>query len=70
MQSAISSLHLDNGEYTKTENETLKELLQVQFPGSKIIIETSGGWDGLGTGISEVECVQGRLGSFQKGHKF
>jgi hypothetical protein len=38
---------LDNGEYTKTENETLEELLRVHFPGSKIIMEPSGGWDGL-----------------------
>jgi hypothetical protein len=38
---------LDNGEYTKTENETLEELIRVHFHGSKIIIEPSGGWDGL-----------------------
>jgi hypothetical protein len=29
------------------ENETLKELLRVHFPGSKIILEPSGGWDSL-----------------------
>jgi hypothetical protein len=47
VQTAICSPHLDNGEYTKTENETLEELLQVHFAGSKTIIEPSGGWDGL-----------------------
>jgi hypothetical protein len=26
---------------------TLEELLRVHFPGSEIIPETSGGWDGL-----------------------
>jgi hypothetical protein len=46
-QSAVSSLWLVNGEYTKTENETLEELLQVHFPGSEISLEPSGGWDGL-----------------------
>jgi hypothetical protein len=46
-QSAISSLWLENGEYTKTEKETLGELLWVHFPGSKIILEPSGGWDSL-----------------------
>jgi hypothetical protein len=45
-QSAVSSLQLENGEYTKTE-ETLEELLWIHFPGSKIILEPSGGWDGL-----------------------
>jgi hypothetical protein len=33
VQSGISSFHFDNGEYTKTGNETLEELLQVHFPG-------------------------------------
>jgi hypothetical protein len=42
-----NSLWLENGEYTKTENETLEELLRVNFPGSKILLEPSGGWDGL-----------------------
>jgi hypothetical protein len=45
-QTAVSSLQLENGEYTKTE-ETLDELLRVHFPGSEIILEPSGGWDGL-----------------------
>jgi hypothetical protein len=34
-------------ENTLKENETLEELLRVHVPGSKIIIETSGGWDDL-----------------------
>jgi hypothetical protein len=46
-QSAVSSLQLENREYTKTVKETLEELLQVHFPGSEIILEPSGGWDGL-----------------------
>jgi hypothetical protein len=46
-QSAVSSLQLENGEYTTTEKETLEELLQVHFPGSEIILEPPGGWDGL-----------------------
>jgi hypothetical protein len=44
-QSAASSLQLQNGEYTKTEKEILEELLRVHFPGPKIILEASGGWD-------------------------
>ena len=47
VQSAISSIRLYNGQYTKTENETLEELLRVHFPSSKIIIEPSDGWDDL-----------------------
>jgi hypothetical protein len=46
-QSAVSSLQLENGEYTRTEKETLEELLRVHFPCSKFILETSGGWKGL-----------------------
>jgi hypothetical protein len=46
-QSAVSFLQLENGEYTKTEKGTLEELLQVHVPGSKIILEPSGGWNGL-----------------------
>jgi hypothetical protein len=46
-QSAISSLQLENGEYNKTEYETLEELLGVHFAGSKMLPEPSGGWDGL-----------------------
>jgi hypothetical protein len=46
-QSAVSSLQLENREYTKTEKETLEEFLRGHFPGSKIILEPSGGWDGL-----------------------
>jgi hypothetical protein len=38
---------LENGEYTNSENETLEELLRVHFPGSKILKEPSGGWDGI-----------------------
>jgi hypothetical protein len=32
---AVSSLRLENEEYTKTKKETLEELLQVHFPSSK-----------------------------------
>jgi hypothetical protein len=46
-QSAVSSLQLENEEYTKTEKETLQELLWVHFLGSEIILEPSGGWEGL-----------------------
>jgi hypothetical protein len=46
-QSAGSSIQLDNGEYTISEKERLEELLRVHFPGSEIILEPSGGWNGL-----------------------
>jgi hypothetical protein len=46
-QSAISPIQLENGEYTTTEKGTLEELLRVHFPGSEIISEPSGGWNGL-----------------------
>ena len=46
-QSAIGSIQLENGEYTSTERSTLEELLRVHFPGSEIILEPPGGWDGL-----------------------
>jgi hypothetical protein len=46
-QSAISSIQLENGEYTNTEKGTLEKLLRVHFPGSEIILEPSGGWDSL-----------------------
>jgi tRNA G10 N-methylase Trm11 len=44
--SAVSSIQLEDGEYV-TEKETLEELLWVHVPGSEIILELSGGWDGL-----------------------
>jgi hypothetical protein len=46
-QSAIGSIQLDSGHYTTSEKETLQELLRVHFPGSEIIPEHLGGWDGL-----------------------
>jgi hypothetical protein len=46
-QSTIGSIQLENGDYTTTEKETLEELFRVHFPGSKIILEPSGGWNGL-----------------------
>jgi len=46
-QSAISSIHLENGDYNMTEKGTLEELLWVHIPSSEIILEPSGGWDGL-----------------------
>jgi hypothetical protein len=45
-QSSICSIQLQNGDYTITE-ETLEEQFRVHFPGSKIILEPSGGWNGL-----------------------
>ena len=47
VQSTISSIQLDNGDYTTTEKGTMEELFRVHFPGSEIISEPSGGWDGL-----------------------
>jgi hypothetical protein len=47
--SAESSIQLENGKYTTSERGILKELFRVHFPGSEIITEPSGGWDGLGT---------------------
>ena len=45
-QCAVSSIQLENGEYT-SEKGILEELLRVHFPGSEIIMEPSGGWDSL-----------------------
>jgi hypothetical protein len=45
-QSAVSSIQLENGEYS-TREETVEELLRVHFPGTEIILEPSGGWDSL-----------------------
>jgi len=44
--SAVSSIQLANGEYTTSERGILEELFRVHFPGSEIITEPSGGWDG------------------------
>jgi hypothetical protein len=38
---------LENGEYITTKTGILKELVRVHFPGSVIIKEPAGGWDGL-----------------------
>jgi hypothetical protein len=46
-QSVISSIQLENGDYTTTEKGTLEELLRVHFPGSEIIPGPSGAWDSL-----------------------
>jgi hypothetical protein len=46
-QSSIGSIQLENGNYTITEKETLEELFRVHFPGSVIILEPPGGWNGL-----------------------
>jgi len=46
-QSAVSSIELENGEYTTIEKGALEELLWVHFPGSEIILQPSGGWGGL-----------------------
>ena len=47
VQSAISFIQLENGEYTTIEKRNMEELFRIHFPGSQIISETSGGWDGL-----------------------
>jgi hypothetical protein len=57
---------LENGEYTKTENETLEELLRVHFPGSKILLEPSGGRDGLELESPEWSASMGDSRSFDK----
>jgi hypothetical protein len=46
-QSATGSIQLENGDHITTEKETLEELFRVHFPGSEIILEPSGGWNGL-----------------------
>jgi hypothetical protein len=46
-QSAIGSIQLENGYCTTTEKKTLEELFRVYFPGSEIILETFGGWNGF-----------------------
>ena len=46
-QSATGSIQLENRDYTTTEKETLEELFRVHFPRSEIILEPSGGWNGL-----------------------
>jgi hypothetical protein len=64
VQLVLSSWKTEN--VLKTENETLEELLRVHFPGSKILLELSGGWDGL-----ELESpkwnVSGGTGQFPEG---
>jgi len=71
-QSAISSIQLENGDYNTTEKGTLEELLRVHFPGSEIILEPSGGWDGLAlkfpkwTGSREDWAVSKRVISYDK----
>jgi hypothetical protein len=45
--SAISSIQLENSKYITTEVGILEELFRVHFPGSVIIREPAGGWDGL-----------------------
>jgi hypothetical protein len=47
VQSSISSNQLETGDYTTTKKGPIEELLQVHFPGSKMISEPSGGWDNL-----------------------
>jgi hypothetical protein len=46
-QSVISYIQLENGDYTTTEKGVREEFLWVHFPGSEIIVEPFGGWDGL-----------------------
>ena len=45
--SVVSSIQLENEEYTTTEKGILEELFRVHFPGSEIITEPSEGWDSL-----------------------
>jgi len=71
-QSAVSSIQHENGEYTTTEKGTLEELLRVHFPGSEIILEPSGGWNGLELefpkwkGSREDRAVSKRIISYDK----
>ena len=44
--SVLSSIQLENGEYTTSQKGILEELFRVHFLGSEIIMEPSG-WDGL-----------------------
>jgi hypothetical protein len=70
--SVVISIQLENGEYTASEKETLEELLQVHFPGSEIILEPSGGWNGLELelpkwkGTREDWAVSRRVKSYDK----
>jgi hypothetical protein len=66
-QSAISSIQLENGEYTTSERETLEELLQVHFPGFEMILEPSGGWDGLELAFPKNGEEPGKTGRSPKG---
>jgi hypothetical protein len=45
--SIINSIQLENGDYTTTEKGTMEERFRVHFPGSEVILEPSGGWNGL-----------------------
>ena len=71
-QSVISSIQLKNGDCTTTEKGTLEELLRVHFPGSEIIVEPFGGWDGLElefpkwTGSREDWALSKRVISYDK----
>jgi len=56
--SAVSSIQLENGEYTTSEKGLLEELHRVHFPGSEIIMEPSGGWDSLELDFSK--CKESR----------
>ena len=67
-QSAIVSIQLENGDYT-TEKETLEELFRVHFPGSEIILEPSGGWNGLELEFPKWKGSRGGLGGVQKGRQ-
>jgi hypothetical protein len=53
--STISSIQLENGDYT-TEVGAMEELLRVHFPGSVIISQPSGGWD-----VLELEFPKGKV---------
>ena len=72
VQSIISSIQLENGDHTTTEKGTMEELFQVHFPGSEIIFEPSGGWDGLelefpkGKGSREDWAVSKRVINYYK----
>jgi hypothetical protein len=62
-QSAVSSLQLEDREYTKTEKEMLEELHRVHLPGSKIILEPSGGGTVLNWSLRN-ERDPGKTGRF------
>jgi hypothetical protein len=68
IQSSISSIQLENGDYATREKGAMEELLRVHFPGLKIISEPSGGWDDLELEFPKRKGSRGPWGGVQKCH--